>query len=140
MTATIHPIVVVGVAGSDASRLAVRWADHYAAETGGTLRLVTVWEHPPEYTGTAAVRYAFDLSKAAGDVTENARQDVTAPAERLQVRVIEGSPRLALTGAAADADLLVVGSKGHSGVETLLLGSVSAYCVDHSTVPVVVVR
>jgi nucleotide-binding universal stress UspA family protein len=41
---------------------------------------------------------------------------------------------------AEGADLLVVGSRGHGGFVGSLIGSVSHYCVNHATCPVVVVR
>lgn len=41
---------------------------------------------------------------------------------------------------AAHADLLVVGARGHSGLLSHLLGSVSTYCVNHARCPVVVAR
>jgi nucleotide-binding universal stress UspA family protein len=39
-----------------------------------------------------------------------------------------------------DADLIVVGSRGHGALETMLLGSVSAEVIDHAHVPVLVAR
>jgi nucleotide-binding universal stress UspA family protein len=44
-----------------------------------------------------------------------------------------------LTGEAADADLLVVGSRGLGGFRGLLLGSVSHQCAQHAGCPVLVV-
>jgi nucleotide-binding universal stress UspA family protein len=46
----------------------------------------------------------------------------------------------ALLAVAENADLLVVGSRGHGAVVGLLLGSVSEYCVTHARCPVVVIR
>jgi nucleotide-binding universal stress UspA family protein len=40
----------------------------------------------------------------------------------------------------APADLIVLGAKGHSGLSIMLLGSVSQGVVQHSTLPVLIVR
>lgn len=45
-----------------------------------------------------------------------------------------------LVGACADADLLVIGSRGRGPVTGLVLGSVSRACLAHASCPVVVVR
>ena len=53
-----------------------------------------------------------------------------------------GDPSTEIINAAKElnADLIVVGSKGKSLVERLLLGSVSTYVVTHSPISTLVVR
>jgi nucleotide-binding universal stress UspA family protein len=51
-----------------------------------------------------------------------------------------GNPAGVLLSRALDADLLVVGVRGHGGFEGLLVGSVSEQCVRHARCSVVVAR
>jgi nucleotide-binding universal stress UspA family protein len=55
------------------------------------------------------------------------------------VRAVSGLPAHELVGASADADLVVVGSRGGGGFSRLLLGSVTNQVVAHATCPVVVI-
>jgi nucleotide-binding universal stress UspA family protein len=71
------------------------------------------------------------LGKAIGD---------RDPGVTIEREVVEGSPADVLLRAAADADLLVVGSHGRGGFAGLLLGSVSQQCAHHAPCPVVIVR
>jgi len=54
--------------------------------------------------------------------------------------VAEGAAADVLLHEAKGADLLVVGSRGHGGLASALLGSVSMYCVLHAHCPVLVLR
>jgi nucleotide-binding universal stress UspA family protein len=55
-------------------------------------------------------------------------------------RVIrDGSPSHALIEESANADMVVVGARGHGGFIGLLLGSVASQCISHARRPTVVV-
>jgi nucleotide-binding universal stress UspA family protein len=58
----------------------------------------------------------------------------------LESRLVEGDPAQALESEADRAELLVVRSRGRSGIASVLLGSVSRQVVDHARCPVVVVK
>lgn len=53
---------------------------------------------------------------------------------------VQGPTVTVLLNASQDADLVVVGSRGHGGFTGLLLGSVSTQVLHHATCPVLVVR
>jgi nucleotide-binding universal stress UspA family protein len=57
-------------------------------------------------------------------------------------KLVEGSPRHAIVAMAADwpADTIVIGSHGRTGIQRVLLGSVSSGVVRHATCSVHVVR
>ncbi|MET3721203.1 nucleotide-binding universal stress UspA family protein [Arthrobacter sp. UYEF21] len=55
-------------------------------------------------------------------------------------KVVRDSPAIALLDAAKDADLLIVGSRGHGGFAGLLIGSISGQVSHHAPCPVLIVR
>ena len=55
-------------------------------------------------------------------------------------RVVVGTPRAALLTAAADAQMLVVGSRGRGGLEAMCLGSVAQAVLHHAPCAVGVVH
>ena len=57
----------------------------------------------------------------------------------VELLVVPGDPRAGLRAASSDADLLVVGSRGHGALDHLLLGSVATALAHHPTVPTIVV-
>ncbi|MFC4108578.1 universal stress protein [Micromonospora zhanjiangensis] len=139
---TSNYLIVVGVDGSDGGRRALDWAAREAATRGGTVQAVTAWrwdgiEAGPITPGNPAE--AKDRATALLDRelrALRARVDVTVP---VAGEVVEGRPADALSHAARTADVLVLGSHGHSRVRHTVLGSVSEECVRKATCPVVVV-
>ena len=136
--------VVVGVDGSPASLAALRWAVQDARRRGCPVDVVTAWH--PDYSGMIGPVPAEVLMALSPLAMRDAAQKVLDSAVRgiegVEVRqvLVEGDARAALTTAAQDAELLVVGNRGHSTFVEVLIGSVSAYCVHHAACPVVVVR
>ena len=132
-------IVVVGIDGSVDSNAALKWAEHYAISTGASLRLVATWMWPQTY-GAPLAFDNFQPDELTHTVLEKATTELTIPAERVETICRQGGAGPILVAESEDAELLVVGSHGHSVVTTVLIGSVSAYCVHHASCPVVVVR
>jgi len=56
------------------------------------------------------------------------------------LRVLAGTPRAALLAASADAQMLVVGSRGRGGLDGMSLGSVAQAVLHHAPCPVGVVH
>ena len=140
---TVGGVVVVGVDGSEASKDALRWAIRYARMAGATVHAVTAW-HYPASVGWAASPVILEMD-LEGEARQALKQTVeyvvaTEGPVTIQTRVVEGPPALILLKAATDADLLVVGSRGHGAFAGMVLGSVSEHCVHHAACPVVVIR
>lgn len=132
-------LVVVGVDDSDDSKVALAWADRYAQSTGASLRVVVAWQWAMSY-GYPMMFDGYTPDADARGVAEKAVADLNLPRERVSIAVPESAPGEALVHASEDADLLVVGCHGHRAVASMLIGSVSNYCVHHAKVPVLVVR
>jgi nucleotide-binding universal stress UspA family protein len=144
--------IVVGVDGSEASREALRFGAEEAALREARLVAVHAWLFiPPQPLGDPGMLAipAGDLagqlsaendaaSLAFGEAIDDALgADPSTPIDR---RLVEGDAGEAIVAQSAEADLVVVGSHGRSGIRAALLGSVSRHVVDHATCPVVVVK
>lgn len=135
--------VVVGVDGSDAARAALAWALEEARLRRATVEVVSAWQYPFEMAaGSFAVPApAGEMRLWAEDVIEQALVALEADTEVPVVRRAEYGPAVSvLMTAARGADLLVVGTRGHSRVTGLFLGSVSQYLAVHAPCPVLVVH
>lgn len=87
-------------------------------------------------------RIEADIRAAAQRTVLEAREKLTRPGLKVDWVVLRGRPATAIVDQARrmHADLVVVGSRGHGTIESMLLGSVSAEVVDHAPAPVLVAR
>lgn len=139
------PRIVAGVDGSAPSVAALRWAVRQAELSGGTVDAVIAWQYPiaagglgwAPTSGLDDTDYAELAAKALSAAVTDVSPPPSVPVRQL---VMDGNPAQVLLDAAKNADLLVVGSRGHGGFADALLGSVSGRCVHHATCPVVVVH
>jgi nucleotide-binding universal stress UspA family protein len=133
--------IVVGVDGSGASKAALRWAIRQAKLTGSSVEAVTAWRYPVAY-GLAAGAVDIDFETNAKNALAAALAEVSGlePDVPVHPLVTEGIAAEVLLLEAKGADLLVIGSRGHGGLASALLGSVSMYCVLHAHCPVLVIR
>lgn len=137
--------VVVGVDGSDGSREALHWALDEARLRHATLRVVHAWRMP---YAPASVGYVplpetplYDAAKKGAQLVLTAEiLAIEAGDVTVEPLLVEGSVAAVLREAGKDADLLVVGSRGHGGFVELMLGSTGQQVAHHATCPVVIVR
>jgi nucleotide-binding universal stress UspA family protein len=89
----------------------------------------------PAARRTAVAESEEEAQAAATELDPN-------PAIEVDVVARWGNPieEILRTARRAPADLVVLGAKGHSGLSIMLLGSVSQGVVQHSTLPVLIVR
>jgi nucleotide-binding universal stress UspA family protein len=148
MTGTGSFVIVVGFDGSKNSQSALRWAMDEARQRNGQIRLVTVWSKPrlswfPAVLETAAGEIVAEESPQ--QIAEAVQADAlkTADSEGVAATgqiVHSDSAASAIINAAKDADLVVVGARGHGGFPGLDLGSAATQIITHAPCPVLVVR
>ncbi|MCU1688166.1 MAG: universal stress protein UspA [Pseudonocardiales bacterium] len=134
--------IIVGVDGSEPSKEALRWAARISGATGAGITAVMTWSVSPVYGDT----YFPDNWDPKGDASRVLTETVDAAfagAERpanIDLVVAQGQPTKVLLEEGADAQMIVVGSRGHGGFTGLLLGSVSSAVAAHAKCPVLVVH
>lgn len=142
---THEDIVVVAVDGSPASDNAVRWAANTAMKRDIPLRLAASYSMPQFLyaEGMVPPSEVFDeMQRETLQTVDRAREIAleVAPDLRIGHAVAEGSPIDMLLEMSRDCTMVVMGSRGLSGLSGMVLGSVSGAVVSHAYCPVVVVR
>lgn len=138
--------VIVGYDGSEHSSIAVDWAAAEAVSRGLPLTLVAATTIPLEgmrFGGSVLSPDAIDdLLERLRSATQARADEARAahPGLDVEVKVALGSPASVLVEASANADLVVIGSRGMGGFRGLLVGSVGVQVASSSACPVVVIR
>ncbi|GGK22150.1 stress-inducible protein [Streptomyces camponoticapitis] len=132
--------VLVGVDGSPESLAAAEWAAAEASLSGHPLRLVRAWEEVSYPSGS--VPDVAGGRHGAGRALRAAEGHLTRkfPGTRPTCELVQGPAVPTLLAAAAEAETLVLGSRGLSGAAGYLAGSVASDVVAHAARPVVLVR
>ena len=139
MTTEKAPIVV-GVDGTPASGLALRWAIDEAALRGCPLQVVHAWTYEPmvDWNETSA-QERQSQSEALVDKALAAVLAGRAEQPEIERRSLRGDAAEVLEEASKGAALLVVASHTGHRLRQVVMGSTSMHCVRHSSVPVVVI-
>ena len=141
--------IVVGVDGSSGSDHALEWAIAEAARADcGLVLAYGLTPMTPNERGWLA-RGGADPTGMQRQVRRKAEEMLREkakkiaednPGVRITTTVCEQDPRAALAGLSRHAHQVVVGSRGHGPIASLLLGSVSQALTRTADCPVVVVR
>jgi nucleotide-binding universal stress UspA family protein len=137
--------IVVGTDGSAPADEAVRQATDLAGHEGARLHLVTAYPDPQmlreRMTGGAHTE-TVDLREVADGLLKRAARDALANGVDVETHVREGDPADVIIDVANEqhADLIVVGSRGLTGIKRYLLGSVSTKVSHHAPCSVMIVR
>ena len=138
--------IIVPVDGSRGAGEAVRFAAKLAKDSGAELTLLHVYDAPMASQFGLAGLTDEDFERAMKEVAKQsfeAADAVLGPdASSADHQVAMGHPAEEICGKAQtlNADLVVMGTRGRSELESILLGSVSERVLRHAPCPVTVVR
>jgi nucleotide-binding universal stress UspA family protein len=124
----------------------LEWAAHLAKEHGSRLLLLHAYHLPVEFQQLEGAYLPQDFwASVKAEAEQNlARYAEPLRAQGLEVDLIvrEGYPATVIEEEASDrqADLIVIGTRGLSGLKHLLLGSIAERVVQKSPCPVLTVK
>ncbi len=142
--------IVVPVDYSAHARVTLEYAAELAKGFGASLHVIHVWDRPPLVADTMVVSAegepARSLVELIGENAEREMREFLAAAKlpegvTLTHHLESGEPTSTILKAIKEyqADLVVMGTHGRTGVRHLLLGSVAEKLVRLSPVPVITV-
>ncbi len=143
-----EPEVVVGFDDSPSAQAALAWAARYARSAGLRLRAVHVLGQVPDPMAWVS---SYDAAGYLGEsptpedvearIKDVVRQSFSAlrPEPDWRLDFVFGSPGKTLINESRRSQLLVIGTREHTGIERFFSGSVSHFCLSHSIRPVVAV-
>ena len=137
--------IVVGLDDTPTARAALRWAARQARLTGATVRAVHVIDWPIGIEAFGSIEVGEDGLLPEEKVSAPYRRGIrrvfeeAAPDPGWQLQFAEGDTGPVLVAEAADADLLVIGTRTTPDWTGDVSGPVAHHCMSHMTCPVVAV-
>ena len=135
-----------GSAGAEMARTVIT---NLSLPPGTEIRVCTVVQRAPELLSGSDMPSAErppsgedHAARTAGLQLAAVTSSLQTPSQTCDARVLRGHPASALLAEARawNADLIVIGNRGHGALGAILLGSVSTEVVDHAPYPVLVAR
>ena len=145
MTIEIRTILVPIDFSSHAGAV-LEWAAHLAEEHGSKLVLLHAYHLPVDFQQLEGAYLPPDFwTQVKADSSANLERSAATLRERgltVETVVREGYPATAIEeeARARHADLVVIGTRGHSGLKHLLLGSIAERVVQKAPCPVLAVK
>ena len=138
--------VLVGVDESPFSTTAVDFVKRMPWPSGTRVRAVSAsppfFSAAPEALPDVIAQVIEQQDRFHKDLADRAAASLRAGGLAAESAMVPGDPRSALVEEARrwEADLLVVGSHGRSGLKRLVLGSVAAHVASHAPCSVLIVK
>ena len=133
--------VLVAIDGSAYSQAALPTAIEVAKKFGADLFVVHVTEHDRGRATVYSIESPAEATKLVVDAVKTARESgIAAKSEVFDVAAGHVAKAIIETAGANEVDLIVMGSRGLSDVQGLLLGSVTHKVIQLAQVPVLVAR
>jgi nucleotide-binding universal stress UspA family protein len=140
--------ILVPVDGSSTSQAAVSKATELAKAFGSTVTVIYVID-PYPFTGVGTdfaygqAEYLSAATAEANAAVHEAKVSFAAAGVTVDTSIIEAHTAwrgIVEAGESLQADVIVMGSHGRSGLEKLVLGSVAQAVLSHTKLPVLVTR
>jgi nucleotide-binding universal stress UspA family protein len=136
--------IVVGTDGSPGAEAAVQKVIELMRDTGATVHLVCAYpgRSPLERIGMTARQESVDLRGVAADVLARGERRFEDAGFTVEKHAREGDAAHTIIDVAGehDADLIVVGARGNTGLRRFMLGSVAGKLSHHAPTSLLIVR
>ncbi len=135
--------IVLAFDGSEYSNRALQYAKKFAERFEATLWLVHIFTHTSDLLGYEDYEKLYSKRKASGQtLLGEAFQELSNTRLDVREKLEEGPEAESILNIAkkCQADLIVMGTRGHGTLKGLFVGSVSRKVIHHSSCPVMVVH
>jgi len=135
--------ILLATDGSSHAKKALEYAQDLALRDNAQVIVVHAFERVPAYLGEPWGEQVISRHVASGQkVANDAAAELQEAGVDVIVEVVEGPPPDAILRVASvrQPDLIVMGSRGHGDLASLLLGSVSHRVLAHTHAPVLIIK